>query len=127
MIMLKEYSISNARKEISHIFDDIQNYIPSLIEKRKKHESDGIFLNRQLLTYILGKYEFEVDMKLEEDGHYWVWIEPLHLYAYGATELECREAAVEVVSEYADDFIKEPLMFQAKNTKPMIPYVIRIL
>lgn len=33
--MLKEYSISNARKEISHIFDDIQNYIPSLIEKRK--------------------------------------------------------------------------------------------
>ena len=59
-------------------------------------------------------------MKLEEDGDYWVWIEPLYLYAYEATELECHEAAVEVVSEYADDFIKEPLMFQAKNTNPMI-------
>ncbi|MGM8215904.1 hypothetical protein ACLIA0_10070 [Bacillaceae bacterium W0354] len=125
--MLKEYNISNARANLSNVFDDVQNFIPSLIKRRKKNESDGVFLNRTILLDILEKYTFTVDMKLEEDGHYWAWIEPLKLYANGATEEDCRESAVEVVQEFAEDFIEQPIMFQSSNTKPFIPYLFRVL
>ncbi|WP_228027717.1 hypothetical protein [Bacillus fonticola] len=125
--MLKEYGFSTARKNFTTVFDDVQNYIPSLIRARKQTETDGIMISRLVLAEILERYPFEIDIRLEEDGSYWVWIQPINEYATGNTEAECRQAAVEVAREFAEDLINEPFMFQAKNTRPLIPYAMRIL
>ncbi|WP_268852552.1 hypothetical protein [Anoxybacillus sp. J5B_2022] len=127
MSMLKEYRFTVARQNFTHIFDDLQKCIPSLVKARKKNETDGVFLNRMLLAQILEPYKFRVDMRKEEDGSFTAWIEPINDYAMGETEAECRRAAAVAAREFAEDFIHHPLMFEAKNTQSLIPYALRIL
>ncbi|MFD2761044.1 hypothetical protein [Lentibacillus juripiscarius] len=125
--MLKEYRFSAARQNFTTVFDDVQNFIPSLIKARKQTETDGVILSRSMLAETLGQYTFDIDIRLENDGTYWAWIMPLNDYAMGDTEEECKRAAAETAREFAEDFMNEPYMFQAKNTRTLTPYALRIL
>lgn len=127
MSMLKEYRFSSARKNFTSVFDDVQNSIPSLIKARKQSEGDGVILSRLLLAEVLEKYIFDIDMHLEDDGSYSAWIKPFNDYAMGSSEKECKRAAAVAAQEFAEDLIDEPSMFQAKNTRHLVPYVLRIL
>lgn len=125
--MLKEYRFSAARQNFTSVFDDVQNLIPSLIKARKQTESDGVILSRLVFTEILERFPFQVDMRIEKDGAYWAWLHPIDEYATGQTEAECRQAAVAAAQAFAQTLNDEPFMFQAKNTRPLIPYALRIL
>ena len=126
MSMLKEYRFSAARKNFTSVFDDVQNSIPSLIKARKQTEGDGVILSRLLLTEVLEQYEFDIDIRLEDDGYYWSWIKPFNDHAMGKTKKECKRATAIVAQGFAEDLIDEPFMFQAKSTRTLIPYVLRI-
>lgn len=125
--MLKEYRFSAARQNFTSVFDDVQNFIPSLIKARKQTEADGVILSRLLLAEVLEQYTFDIDMRLEDDGLYWAWVKPFSDYAVGDSEKECKKAAAQMAQEVAEDFIEEPFMFQAKSTRTLIPYTLRIL
>ncbi|HLS10239.1 hypothetical protein [Lentibacillus sp.] len=125
--MLKEYRFSAARQSFTTLFDDVQNFIPSLIKARKQSETDGVILNRLLLAEALKPYTFDIDIRLEDDGTYWSWIKPLNDYAMGDTKEDCKRSTAEAAQDFAEDFLNEPYMFQAKNTRTLVPYVLRIL
>lgn len=126
--MLKEYRFSAARQEFTSVFDDVQRFIPSLIKARKKSESDGVLLNRNMLADILNKYTFEVDMKLEDDGYYWSIVRPFNNGAdFGETAELCRKKTAESALEFAEQLLETPSMFEAENMRPLVPYCLRLL
>lgn len=124
--MLKEYRFSEARKEFTHLFDDVQNSVPSLIKARKQSEQDGVFINKLILAEFLEHYKFHIE-KFENEGTHSIWIKPIEEYAIGETEEECKKEAAKAVQSFAEDFINDPYMFKAKNMRPLIPYASRIL
>lgn len=129
MTMLKEYGFTNARQNFSSVFDDMQNFIPSLIKARKQSESDGILLhNGMFKELLLSNYQFEIEVTREDTGEVSLWDNVTNFGAFGDSEDEAIRELALVLKGYAEGYYEQANIFlNDSNTRKQFPYILRVL
>jgi antitoxin YefM len=127
MTMLQEIQFTEARNQLSTIYDTVFNAFNPAIIKRKQSEEIAL-IRVDLLKTLLAKFTFQPEVIPEEDGSVTLALDQLELYANNATLETAVQDLIQDLKIYAEDYIERPQLFlQAPNRKGHFPYILRIL
>ncbi|HEV8340007.1 MAG TPA: type II toxin-antitoxin system Phd/YefM family antitoxin [bacterium] len=124
---LKEASFSEARSQLSRLFDEvIEDLRPVLI--RRKGREEALLVRRTDLEVLLEPFSLTAQVMREKDASVTIAVDELEW----AVNAPTREAAVEELlndlRQYAGDYLaRAPLFLRAPNRRRHFPYVLRIL
>lgn len=124
---LTEASFSEARSQLSRLFDEvIEGLRPVLI--RRKGREEALLLRRDNLEVLLEPFTLTAQVMREEDGSTTIAIDELEW----AVNAPTREAAVQELLDdlrhYAGDYLERaPVFLRAPNRRTHFPFVLRIL
>jgi len=127
MTMLTEVQFTEARNQLSTLYDRVFNAFNPVIIKRKQSEEIAL-LRVDLLKMLLAEYDLRPEVIPEADGSVTLALDRLELYTNGDTAEKALADLVEDLKLYARDYIMRPQLFlQAPNRKGHFPYILRVL
>lgn len=127
MTMLTEHNLTEARKELSSLYDAVFNtYKPTIIKRKKTEEI--LLLRVDLQKMLLTHFSLKPEVIPEDDQSITLALDHLEIYVNGAT---LEDAVKELISElkyYARDYIERSQLFlHAPNRRAHFPYVLRVI
>lgn len=125
--MLDELQFTEARKDLSTLYNEVfNNYKPMII--RRKQAEEVLVLRTDLQKMLLSNYTIKPEILHEDDGSVTLALDQLEMYANGKTIEEATKELVEDLKNYAQDYINRSQLFlNAPNRRSHFPYVLRIL
>ena len=124
---LKEASFSEARSQLSRLFDEvIEDLRPVLI--RRKGREEALLLRRDNLEVLLEPFTLTVQVMPEDDGSVTIAVDELEWAINAPTREAAVEELLEDLRQYAGDYLaRAPVFLRAPNRRTHFPYVLRIL
>lgn len=127
MTMLSELKFTDARNNLTSLYNKVYNDGQPVIVKRRQTE-EVLLLRTDLQKLLLDKYVFKPEVLHEDDGSVTLALDNLELYANGKTIEEAAQALVQDLKLYACDYIQRSQLFlNAPNRRSHFPYVLRVL
>ncbi|MBP2657191.1 MAG: hypothetical protein H6Q69_223 [Firmicutes bacterium] len=124
--MLKNINFSEARAQLSPIFDQVLNDQQPIIVKRKRDEA--FIIKCELQKQILSNYNLNVEEMPEDDGSMTLAIHQLAIVVNQKTLPEAIEDLISELKIYAEEYMNRLQLFlNAPNRKGHLPYTLRIL
>lgn len=125
--MLKELTITDARKQLSNLFDSAYNEYKPVMVKRKQTE-EVLILRKDLQQMILSDFTLKPEVLREEDGSVTLSLDTLEIYVNAEDKQKAEEELIKELKIYAQDYIQRSQLFlNAPNRRAHFPYVMRIL
>ena len=125
--MLQELTITDARKQLSNLFDSAYNAYKPVMVKRKQTEK-VLILRKDLQQMILSEFTLKPEVLLEEDGSVTLSLDTLEIYVNAEDKQKAEEELIKELKIYAQDYIQRSQLFlNAPNRRAHFPYVMRIL
>lgn len=125
--MLTEASFSEARSQLSRLFDEvIEDLRPVLI--RRKGREEALLLRRDDLEALLESFTLTAQVLREEDGSITVAVDELEWAVNAPTRETAVQQVLDDLRHYAGDYLaRAPVFLRAPNRRTHFPYVLRIL
>ncbi len=123
--MLESVTVSEARN-FGRLFDQtVRSDRPVRIVRWKR---DAAVLSSQaLLTRLLERFTFHVNVIPEETGGFTLWVRELEVGAHGATLRDARQALLGSVRSYVRHYFMRWDMYRhVSETEAQLPYVMRL-
>lgn len=125
--MLQELTITDARKQLSNLFDSAYNAYKPVMVKRKQTEK-VLILRKDLQQMILSEFTLKPEVLLEEDGSVTLSLDTLEIYVNAEDKQKAEEELIKELKIYAQDYIQRSQLFlNAPNRRAHFPYIMRIL
>lgn len=127
MTMLTEVKFTEARNQLSSLYDLVfHDYTPAVI--RRKQSEEVAVMRVDLLKNLLSNYDFGLAITHESDGSITLSLDCVELYANADNLEKAMDELIEDLKFYANDFIqRSQLFFNAPNRKEHFPYLFRVL
>lgn len=127
MTMLTEHNLTEARKGLSLLYDEVYNAFKPTIIRRKKTEEILLLrvdLQKMLLTY----FPLKPEIIPEDDKSITLALDHLEIFVNGVTLEEAVQELISDLKYYSQDYIQRSQLFlHAPNRRAHFPYVLRIL
>lgn len=125
--MLTEVQFTEARSQLSSLYDLVFNtYTPAII-KRKQSEEVAV-MRVDLLKGLISNYDFDLDTVSESDGSITLSLDCVELYVNAGNLEQGLDELIEDLKSYASEFVqRSQLFFNAPNRREHFPYLLRIL
>ncbi len=127
MTMLTEMQFTEARKDLSSLYNKVYSTFEPVIIKRKQTE-EIMALRVDLQKQLLANFKLKPEILSEEDGSITLALDQLEMYVNGQNiEIAVCEL-IKDLKEYAIDYLRRSqLFFNAPNRKSHFPYVLKVL
>jgi antitoxin YefM len=127
MTMLSELKFTDARKELTDLYNEVfNNYRPVIIRRRQAEEV--LVLRLDLQKALLSSYALKPEVIREEDGSVTLALDQLELYVNGDSTDQAAQDLVNDLKFYAQDYMERSQLFlNAPNRRPHFPYILRVL
>ncbi|MGD0622149.1 MAG: exoribonuclease R [Thermacetogeniaceae bacterium] len=127
MTMLSELKFTDARKELTDLYNEVfNNYRPVIIRRRQAEEV--LVLRLDLQKALLSSYALKPEVIREEDGSVTLALDQLELYVNGDSTDQAVQDMVNDLKFYAQDYMERSQLFlNAPNRRPHFPYILRVL
>jgi len=127
MTLLQELTITDARKQLSNIFDSAYNAYKPLMVKRKQTEK-VLIMRKDLQQMILSEFKLKPEVIVEEDSSVTLALDTLEIYVNAENKEKAYQDLIKELKIYAQDYIQRSQLFlNAPNRSNHFPYVLRIL
>ena len=127
MTMLRELHFSEARKEFTHLYNQVYDEAKPVLIRRHKTE-EVVALRADLQKLILQSLSFHPKVLPEDDESVTLAIDVLEMVVNAATLTEAKHQLATDLIDYANDYLERPQLFlAAPNRRGHFPYVLRIL
>ncbi len=125
--MLTATSFSEARSQLSRLFDEaIEELRPVLI--RRKGREEALLLRRENLEVLLEPFTLTARVIHEDDGSVTVAADELEWAVNAPTQEAAVRDLLQDLRQYAEDYLARAQVFlRAPNRRVHFPYVLRIL
>lgn len=125
--MLAELNITDARKKLSNLFDQVYNAYQPIIIKRKQTENI-LVLRADLQKALLSQFSLKPEILHEEDGSITLSLDSLDIYVNGENLNDAVDQLINELKIYAQDYVQRSQLFlNAPNRRSHFPYILRIL
>lgn len=125
--MLAELNITDARKKLSNLFDQVYNAYQPIIIKRKQTENI-LVLRADLQKALLSQFSLKPKILYEEDGSITLSLDSLDIYVNGENLNDAVDQLINELKIYAQDYVQRSQLFlNAPNRRSHFPYILRIL
>lgn len=125
--MLAEYQFTEARRELSGIYNRVFNALTPVVIKRKQNEQ-VLVIRPDLEQEILARYSLKPEVLQEDDGSITMALDALELAVNAPTKEESLQALVEDLKFYARDYMERSQLFlHSPNRRQHLPYLLRVL
>jgi antitoxin YefM len=126
--MLTELKFTDARRELTSVFDLVQSLIPVIVQPRKKSEEQTFIFKEAIVHELLNEYKFVTTLIDEEVDSYSYWLDVLDMYGYGETKEEALHSLVEELIMYSKQYLENPnRYFNSSNRRHHLPYVLKVM
>ncbi len=127
MTMLTEMQFTEARKDLSSLYNKVYSTFEPVIIKRKQTE-EIIALRVDLQKQLLSNFTLKAEILSEEDGSITLALDQLEMYVNGQNVEIAVCELVKDLKEYVIDYLRRSqLFFNAPNRKSHFPYVLKVL
>ncbi|MDA8211520.1 MAG: exoribonuclease R [Clostridia bacterium] len=127
MTMLTEMQFTEARKDLSSLYNKVYSTFEPVIIKRKQTE-EIIALRVDLQKQLLSNFTLKAEILSEEDGSITLALDQLEMYVNGQNVEIAVCELVKDLKEYVIDYLRRSQLFlNAPNRKSHFPYVLRVL
>lgn len=124
--MLIETNFTNARKDLTELYNRAWNELQPTIIKRKQTE-EVLMLRKDQLQDILSVYNITPQILPETDGSITMVIEGLDIAVNGPTKDVAINALIEDLKIYAEDYQSNLQLFlHAPERKEHFPYMLKL-
>ena len=124
--MLKEVGFTEARANLSALFDNVINREQPLVINRKRDKA--VLIEGGMMEYLLSSYHVEGEVYRDEDGSYTVSLDSIDIVENAQTKDQAIEAVIQELKVYAQEYFTRLSVFlHAPNRKIHLPYVLRVL
>ena len=125
--MLAELNFTNARKNLSTVYDEAYNDLKPIIIRRNLKEQ-VMLLRTDLQKLLLSNFSLKPEVLPEEDGSITLALDQVDIYINAASLDQAKKEMAEELSLYAHDYMERSQLFlNAPNRRSHFPYVLRIL
>lgn len=126
--MLTELKFTDARRELTSVFDRVQSLIPVVIQPRKKSEEHTFIFKEALVHEILSEYKFAITLIDEAENSYSYWLDTLDMYGIGETKEDAYNSLVDELMMYSKQYMDNPnRYFNSSNRRHHLPYVLKVM
>ncbi len=127
MTMLQEHNLTDARKGLSSLYDEVFNTYKPTIIKRKKTE-EVLLLRVDLQKMLLSRFSLKPEVITENDKTITLALDNLEIFVNGATLEDAIHELITDLKYYSQDYIQRSQLFlHAPNRRAHFPYVLRVL
>lgn len=127
MTMLNEVKFTEARNDLSNLYNKVYYELNPVIIQRKQTEQ-VIVLPVDMQKLLLEEYTFKPEKLSEEDGSITLTLDKLEIYANADTLENAIAELVQDIKYYAQDYLKRSHLFlNAPNRRSHFPYILRVL
>jgi antitoxin YefM len=126
MEMIEQKLFTEARKELSDVFDTVViKQRPVVINRRK----DAVALiEREQLKELLSRYTAAAEELSEQDGSMTIAIDELDIAVNGPNREAAVKDLIEELRTYATDYLERITLFlESPNRRSHYPFILRIL
>lgn len=125
--MLSEINITDARKDLSSLYDSVFNFYKPSIIKRKQTE-EVLLLRADLQKMLLFSFSLKPEVLHEDDGSITLALDQLELAVNNETlDLAVNELLNDLKLYAEDYFNRSQLFINSPNRKSHFPYLLRIM
>lgn len=124
--MLNNMNFTEARANLSYLFDKVINEQQPVMVCRKREEA--LVIKRELLQQLLNGYRLSIEELAEDDGSITLGNDLLEIYVNADTKEKALHELIQELNQYTEDYmLRLSLFLHAPNRKDHLPYVMRIL
>ncbi len=124
---IKETRFSEARSQLSRLFDEVMEDLRPVLIRRKGRE-EALLLRRENLEALLEPFTLKAKVMREDDGSTTIAVDELEWAVNGPTREAAVKALLDDLRQYAGDYLaRAPVFLRAPNRRTHFPYVLRIL
>lgn len=124
---LTEASFSEARSQLSRVFDEVVEDLRPVLIRRKGRE-EALLVRRAELEVVLEPFTLTARVMREEDGSVTIAVDELEWAVNAPTRDAAGEELLDDLRQYAGDYLaRAPVFLRAPNRRTHFPYVLRIL
>ena len=125
--MLAELNFTNARNNLSSVYDEVYNDLKPIIIRRNVKEQ-VIMLRTDLQKLLLSNFSLKPEVLPEEDGSITLAIDLIDISINADSLDQAKQEMAKELSLYARDYMdRSQLFLNAPNRRSHFPYVLRIL
>ncbi len=125
--MLSEINITDARKDLSSLYDNVFTFYKPSIIKRKKTE-EVLLLRADLQKMLLSSFRLKPEILHEKDGSITLALDQLEIAVNNQTLDLAVNELVNDLKLYAEDYFNRSQLFlNSPNRKSHFPYLLRIM
>ena len=125
--MLAELNFTNARNNLSSVYDEVYNDLKPIIIRRNVKEQ-VIMLRTDLQKLLLSNFSLKPEVLPEEDGSITLAIDLIDISINADSLDQAKQEMAKELSLYARDYMERSQLFlNAPNRRSHFPYVLRIL
>ncbi len=124
---LTEASFSEARSQLSRVFDEVVEDLRPVLIRRKGRE-EALLLRRAELEVLLEPFTLTAQVRREQDGSVTIAVDELEWAVNAPTRDAAVKELLDDLRQYAGDYLaRAPVFLRAPNRRTHFPYVLRIL
>ena len=125
--MLAELNFTNARNNLSSVYDEAYNDLKPIIIRRNVKEQ-VIMLRTDLQKLLLSNFSLKPEVLPEEDGSITLALDQVDISINADSLDQAKQEMAKELCLYARDYMERSQLFlNAPNRRPHFPYVLRIL
>lgn len=125
--MLSKHNLTDARKGLSSLYDEVFNTFRPTIIKRKKSE-EVLLLRVDLQKMLLSHFSLKLEVISEDDKSITLALDHLEIFVNGTTLEDAIQELIADLKYYSHDYIQRSQLFlHAPNRRAHFPYVLRVL
>ena len=125
--MLAELNFTNARNNLSSVYDEAYNDLKPIIIRRNVKEQ-VIMLRTDLQKLLLSNFSLKPEVLPEEDGSITLALDQVDISINADSLDQAKQEMAKELSLYARDYMERSQLFlNAPNRRSHFPYVLRIL
>ena len=125
--MLTATGFSEARSQLSRLFDEAFEELRPVLIRRKGRE-EALLLRRENLEVLLEPFALRAQVIREDDGSVTIAVDELEWAVNAPTRDAATRELVQDLRRYAEDYLARAQVFlRAPNRRAHFPYVLRIL
>ncbi len=125
--MLAELNFTNARNNLSSVYDEVYNDLKPIIIRRNVKEQ-VIMLRTDLQKLLLSNFSLKPEVLPEEDGSITLALDQVDISINADSLDQAKQEMAKELSLYARDYMERSQLFlNAPNRRSHFPYVLRIL
>lgn len=125
-VMLEEIGFTDARADLSSVFDRVIHQIQPVIIRRRQDKA--VIMKNDMLALLLQHLQLKGEMVVDSDKSYTVTLDaPFDLYGNGPTPEEAINDLVQDLKLYAEQYMSLlPVFLHAPNRREHLPYILKI-